>query len=106
MDVKIPANYRQSFKWLGNLDAPSAIFLGVGVVVSLRTLTGQAPIVEKIPEIAVAMGAAAVFGLVRFPMDLYGDRMVTWLQRAVAFYRRERKASYFAGTVNDRPRGR
>ena len=106
MDVKIPANYRQSFKWLGNLDAPSAIFLGVGVVVSLRTLTGQAPIVEKSPAIAVAMGVAAVFGLVRFPMDLYGDRMVTWLQRAVAFYRRERKASYFAGTVNDRPHGR
>ena len=104
MDVKIPANYRQSFKWLGNLDAPSAIFLGVGVVFSLKTLTGQAPIVEKIPEIAVAMTLAGIFGLIRFPMDLHGDRSVTWLQRAVAFYRRERKASYFAGAVNDRPR--
>ena len=106
MDVKIPANYRQSFKWLGNLDAPSAIFLGVGVVVSLKVLTGQAPYVEKIPEIVVTTIVAAVFGLVRFPMDLYGDRSVTWLQRAVAFYRRERKASYFAGSVEDRPRRR
>ena len=106
MDVKIPANYRQSFKWLGNLDAPSAIFLGVGVVFSLKTLTGQAPYIEKIPEIVVAMVVAAVFGLVRLPMDLYGDRMVTWLQRAVAFHRRERRASYFAGAVGSRPRGR
>jgi len=95
MDVKIPANYRQSFKWFGNLDAPSAIFLGVGVVFSLKTLTGHSPIAVKIPEIAAAMTLAAIFGLVRFPMDLYGDRLVTWLKRAVAFYRRERKASYF-----------
>ncbi len=98
MDVKIPANYRQSFKWFGNLDAPSAIFLGGGVVVSLKTLTGPAPFYVKVPEIAVAMLVAAVFGLVRFPMDLHGDRVVTWLQRAVAFYRRERKASYFGRT--------
>jgi len=106
LDVKIPANYRQSFKWLGNLDAASTVFLGVGVVISLSTLTGSAPVVEKVPEIAVAMGVAAFFGLVRYPMDLYGDRPVAWLRRAATFFSRGRKGSYFAEAVNDRPRDR
>ncbi|MDA8347075.1 MAG: hypothetical protein M0Z66_16675 [Thermaerobacter sp.] len=73
------------------------IFLGGGVVVSLKTLTGTAPYMVKVPEIAAAMGVAAVFGLFRYPLDMQGDRVTTWLRRGARYLRRGRRGSMFAG---------
>lgn len=55
------------------------------------------------PALLTAMaGAMAVFfGLVRLPMDLHGDRVMAWLRRAAAFYRQERRASYFGRNGHD-----
>lgn len=99
MLTRIPANYRQSFKWLGNLDAISAAFLGGGVIIALKVLTGHAVFGEKVPEIVVALALGAIFGLLRWPMDIAGDRTATWLRRFVDYSRRSKRASYFDGMV-------
>ena len=99
MYTRIPANYRQSFKWLGNLDAVSASFLGGGVIIGLKVLTGTAPWAIKGPEMGVALVLGAIIGLVRWPMDIAGDRTATWLLRFVDYYRRSKRFSYFDGMV-------
>lgn len=106
MYTRIPTNYRQSFKWLGNLDAVSAGFLGGGVVIGLSVLTGHGTAGEKIPEIAVALALGAFFGLVRYPMDIAGDRTSTWVMRYVEYRRRTRRYSYFDGLVHLPRRGK
>lgn len=99
MLARIPANYRQSFKWLGNLDAVSAAFLGGGTMVAIKVVMDHASWAVKGPEIAVALALGSVFGLVRWPMDIAGDRTATWLMRFVDYYRRFRRFSYFDGMV-------
>lgn len=99
MYARIPTNYRQSFKWLGNLDAVSAAFLGGGVIIALKTMTGAASWGVKGPEMAVALALGGIFGLLRWPMDIAGDRTATWLMRIVDYYRRSKRFSYFNGMV-------
>lgn len=96
---RIPANYRQSFKWLGNLDAVSAAFLGGGVMVAIKVVMDHASWAVKGPEIVVALALGGIFGLVRWPLDIAGDRTVTWLMRYVNFARRTKHYSYFEGMI-------
>jgi hypothetical protein len=97
MIVRIPANYRVSSKWIGNMDAVSAALTGGGFVIALSVFLGRAPILLKIPEIALSLAAGVFFGLVRYPLDMHGDRMTAWLVRLLAFLRRDRVGSLFAG---------
>ena len=100
MLVRIPANYRQSFKWFGNLDAPSATFLVGGLLVAMRVVIGQAPWAVKGVEVTLSLLLGAGLGLLRWPMDVAGDRSITWLRRYFDFARRGKRFSYFDGMVH------
>ena len=98
MTIRIPANYRQSVKWLANLDAGSAVTVIGGAIVGLHTFTGTAPWVLKIPEIVGAGGGGFLLGTVRWPFDLHGDRLTVWMRRAVFYAQRSRMGSAWTMT--------
>ena len=91
----IPPNYRQSSKWIGNLDAASAIAVGLGVVIAVSVLTGHAPWWEKVPEILVSLAVGLVLGLGRWPME-HGDRPLRWALRAYWYFMRPKRGSAFS----------
>ncbi len=84
MQARVPVNYRQSFKWYGNLDATSIAFVLGGGMLAFKVLTGPASWTVKIPAMAVCLGLGALLGLGRWPLE-YGDNAVTWLRRAMTY---------------------
>lgn len=62
VQVKVPLNYRQSFKWVGNLDASSLLLVGAGGVLAFRMLTAHVPWGVKAP-VMVLSGGVAVTGM-------------------------------------------
>jgi hypothetical protein len=97
MVTLISANFRQAYKWVGNLDAPSALSLGVGVFVGLSAFTGTAGAWEKALEIAPSVGLGTFFGLARLPLTASGERPLAWLWRVAAWGRGPRRAGMVAG---------
>lgn len=106
MQVRIPANYRQGFQWMYGLDAGSGILLGLGVLIAIKVLTGTAPIAAKAPEILVAIGFGAFFGLAKWPLERNGDRMTVWLKRGLAYGRRTRRMTAFGDAIRPLKRSR
>ena len=92
MQVIIPAEYRQSAKWIFNMDAGSFVILVGGAAWGFQVLRGHAPLWERIPEALVLVGVAAVLALMRWPLD-HGDRPITWLRRGWDYYWRARRGS-------------
>jgi len=85
MQVKMPVDFRQSFKWVGNLDAMSMIFVGGGGLIAVHTFIGSSlPLAEKFLIAVPSVGFGALFGLGRWPIE-YGDNLVTWAQRFMAY---------------------
>lgn len=97
MVTLIPANFRQAYKWVGNLDAGAAGALGIGVFVSLSVFTGTAPAWEKVLEIAPSLTLGAFFGLARLPLTSTGERPLAWIRRILAWRGRPRRAGMFGG---------
>jgi len=84
MQCRVPVNYRQSFKWYGDLDATSVAFVATGGLVAFKTLSGPGPWLVRLPVIALALGLGFLLGLGRWPLE-YGDSAVTWARRVVAY---------------------
>ena len=85
MQVKVPVDYRQTFKWVGDLDAVSLLFVGGGGVVGLHTLFSAS--MGFIPRLAIAIvatGLGALLGLGRWPIE-HGDGAVMWFRRGFEY---------------------
>lgn len=96
MQARIPANYRQRFRWIGELDAPSLMALCGGGAVALEVLRGTAPVAVRIPEAVVAGGLGLLLAFGKWPLERGGDRLWTWGKRAFDYYRRPRRGSMFS----------
>ena len=92
MQVLIPAEYRQSVRWVLNLDAGSFALAAGGAILGFEVLRGHGLLLVRIPEALGIMAVAAVLAFVRWPLD-HGDRMLTWGRRAWNYYWRSRKGS-------------
>lgn len=92
MQVMIPAEYRQSARWLLNLDAGSFAILVGGAAIGFENLRSHGALFVKIPESLIIVGIAAVLSLARWPLD-HGDRPMTWLRRGWDYYFRARRGS-------------
>lgn len=94
MQVKVPVNYRQSFKWVGNLDASSLLLVGAGGVLAFRVLTSHVPWGIKVPSMVLSVGVGAALGLARWPIE-HGDGAFEWGRRLAEYRGRSRRASLF-----------
>jgi len=84
MQGRVPVNYRQSFKWYGDLDATSVALVATGALAAFRTLSGPGPWLVRLPVIALSLGLGFLLGLGRWPLE-YGDNVVTWMKRVLAY---------------------
>lgn len=89
--MKVPVNYRQSFKWYANLDATSLLFVAGGGVVAFRLLTAPMATGLKLVAMAGSASVGALLGLGRWPLE-QGDGAVTWGRRALEYRSRPRQA--------------
>lgn len=96
MQVLVPAEYRQSVRWVLNLDAGSFVLLIVGASSGFEVIRSHAPLLERIPEAVMLIGLGAALALVRWPFD-HGDRLTTWIRRAWTYYWRSRRGSAWSG---------
>ena len=94
MQTKVPVNYRQSFKWVGNLDASSLLLVGAGGVLAFRVLTSHSPWGLKAPVVVLSIGLGAALGLGRWPME-HGDGAFAWGRRLAEYRARSRRAGLF-----------
>ncbi|MCY0885792.1 MAG: hypothetical protein OWV35_07910 [Firmicutes bacterium] len=92
MQVLVPPEYRQSVRWLLNLDAGSFALLVGGAALGFEILRGHGVLAVRVPEALGVLGVGAALALVRWPLD-HGDRALTWLARAWAYYWRARRGS-------------
>jgi|GEM_PF-5625632 len=96
MQARIPANYRQRFRWVGDLDAPALMSLCGGGAAAISALTGTAPIPIRVPEVALSAGLGMLLAFGKWPLERGGDRLWTWAKRAFEYYRRPRRGSMFS----------
>lgn len=96
MQVLVPAEYRQSARWLLNLDAGSFVLLVGGASLGFEIFRGHGALAVRIPEALVVIGLGAVLALVKWPID-NGDRVTVWMRRAWNYYWRARKGSAWGG---------
>jgi hypothetical protein len=86
LQVKVPVNYRQSFKWVANYDALSLALTGVGAMFGIKLVMdgGTMPAAERLPLALAVAGLGAVLGLGRWPIE-YGDSAVDWARRLMEY---------------------
>jgi hypothetical protein len=85
MQVKVPVDYRQSFKWVGSLDAVSLSLSGGGGLLAFHTILGShMPWPQRIAVAALSAGLGAVLGLGRWPVE-YGDSTRVWIRRFMEY---------------------
>ncbi|MCL6595823.1 MAG: hypothetical protein K6V73_06370 [Firmicutes bacterium] len=85
MQVKVPVNYRQSFKWVANYDALSLALTGVGGMLGMKiVMQGAMPLPERLALAVLVAGLGAALGLGRWPIE-YGDSAVDWIRRLMEY---------------------
>lgn len=92
MQVQVPGEYRQSARWILNLDAGSLALLIGGAALAFEVFRAAGPLAPRIVEALLIAGVAVTLAVVRWPLD-QGDRALTWIWRAIKFYRRPRRGS-------------
>ena len=93
MQARVPTNFRQPYRWMGDLDAPSLLFLCVGGTLGMETLLNPGGIVGRIVGGLLWIGGGLVMAYGKYPMERGGDKVWTWLKRLLDFYQRSRKGS-------------
>jgi hypothetical protein len=85
LQVKVPVNYRQSFKWVANYDAMSLALTGVGAMLGLKLIMQAGmPVLERWPLGILVAGLGATLGLGRWPIE-YGDSATDWMRRLMEY---------------------
>ena len=92
MQVPVPAEYRQSARWVFNLDAGSFVFLVGGAALGFEILKSSGPFVPHLLEALPLMAVSTALALIRWPLD-HGDKAMVWLLRGWNYYWRTRKGS-------------
>lgn len=85
MVCKVPVNYRQNFKWIGDLDAQSMAAVAVGGLIALHYAVGTPnPVYLRILLASTFGGLGAVLGFGRYPLE-YGDNFWIWMRRYMEY---------------------
>ena len=103
MQVGIPTNHRQAFRWVGDLDAPSLFALCAGIALALSNFHGSGSVVEKLLVAAMWFLLGAFFAFAKWPVERGGDKMWTWAVRVSNYLRRPRRGSVFEGLALSGP---
>lgn len=93
MIVRIPAEFRQPYRWIGNLDAVSACCVFGSVAWGTSIFTGQGPWLVRLPETASVIALGCLLGLGKWPLEVTGDRALLWISRGWDYYWRSKVGS-------------